>query len=86
MSTSITSTFTSERGVIDTTALSCLVHVACSHTAHHLLAIYSLGAGPNLIKAAFGTNAAYQRPAVPPPEPVNKGNWKEFLGDERCLS
>ncbi|KAH8102203.1 hypothetical protein BXZ70DRAFT_906177 [Cristinia sonorae] len=54
-----------------------------NHATHHLLAIYSMGAGAQLLKAAYATHVAYQRPAIPPPGPVNEDNWKEFLGDER---
>lgn len=54
-----------------------------SHSTHHLLAIYSMGAGPKLLKAAYATHVAYQRPAIPSPGPVTKDNWKDFLGDER---
>ncbi|KAI8976416.1 hypothetical protein BD414DRAFT_446586 [Trametes punicea] len=53
-----------------------------NHASHHLLAIYGLGAnGPNL-EAAYETHASYQRPAFKSPEPINKDNFHEHLGDE----
>ncbi|TCD67715.1 hypothetical protein EIP91_012012 [Steccherinum ochraceum] len=53
-----------------------------NHSTHHMLAIYALGAGPKLIKAAYASHEAYQRPAVSAPSPITKENWKEHLGDE----
>ena len=65
-----------------------------SHATHHLLAIYAMGANPLLLKGAYETHVAYQRPAFPSPETeeharaetklvIDQSNWKEYLGDER---
>ncbi|THH26455.1 hypothetical protein EUX98_g7731 [Antrodiella citrinella] len=54
-----------------------------NHAAHHVLAIYALGASPELIRAAYSIHKGYQRPAVPPAGVVTKSNWKEHLGDEQ---
>ena len=62
-----------------------LTRRAYSHATHHLLAIYAMGANAQTIKAAYATHRAYQRPAVPPPEPIGKHNWKEHLGDEKYV-
>ncbi|OSD00411.1 hypothetical protein PYCCODRAFT_1414510 [Trametes coccinea BRFM310] len=54
-----------------------------NHASHHLLALYHLGAsGPN-IEAAYGTHTSYQRPALPPTEPITEKNFHEHLGDEK---
>lgn len=68
-----------------------------SHAVHHLLAIYAMGARSLLLKGAYETHVAYQRPAFPSPKPdeharaeprlvIDQSNWKEYLGDERCAS
>ncbi|THH28632.1 hypothetical protein EUX98_g5552 [Antrodiella citrinella] len=54
-----------------------------NHVTHHLLAIHSMGADPVLLKAAYATHIAYQRPAIPSPNAIDTNNYKEFLGDER---
>ncbi|TCD65714.1 hypothetical protein EIP91_002290 [Steccherinum ochraceum] len=54
-----------------------------NHSTHHLLAIYSMGADADLLKDAYSTHVAYQRPAIPPPGPITKENWKDHLDDER---
>lgn len=60
-----------------------------SHAAHHLLAIYAMGANTELIEAAYGTHTVYLRPAFAPPEGekistiINESNWKDYMGDER---
>ncbi|EGG10926.1 uncharacterized protein MELLADRAFT_92312 [Melampsora larici-populina 98AG31] len=56
-----------------------------NHIAHHLLAMYALGAPPALIKAAFETEALEQRPALSPPsgEMFNEKNWTIHLGDDK---
>ena len=68
-----------------------------SHAAHHLLAIYAMGAPKKLLEAAYETHVVYQRPAFPSPEEpdtkpqgddfkkviIDEKNWKDYLGDER---
>ena len=39
-----------------------------SHAAHHLLAIYAMGAPKKLLEAAYETHVVYQKPSFPPPE------------------
>ncbi|TGZ79500.1 hypothetical protein EX30DRAFT_342371 [Ascodesmis nigricans] len=40
-----------------------------NHTAHHLLALFSLGAPSSLLKASYDHESSYQRPRPPPPSP-----------------
>ncbi|GJE99831.1 hypothetical protein PsYK624_161040 [Phanerochaete sordida] len=62
-----------------------------NHCSHHLLAIYAMGASPEVIRAAYETHVAYQRPAFPSTETteakdsviITESNWKDYLGDER---
>ncbi|GJE93605.1 questin oxidase family protein [Phanerochaete sordida] len=68
-----------------------------NHAAHHLLAIYAMGAPASLLDAAYHTHVVYQRPAFAPPETfearkvredmeevvLDDSNWKDFLGDDR---
>ncbi|EKM51237.1 uncharacterized protein PHACADRAFT_263270 [Phanerochaete carnosa HHB-10118-sp] len=68
-----------------------------NHAAHHLLAIYALGAPASLLNAAYHTHVVYQKPAFPPPETdearkareavakvvIDDTNWKDYLGDDR---
>ncbi|KAG0147796.1 hypothetical protein CROQUDRAFT_670371 [Cronartium quercuum f. sp. fusiforme G11] len=55
-----------------------------NHIAHHLLALYSLGASPSVIKAAFENEAPDQRPTLKPVEEIlNEGNWTDHLGDDK---
>ncbi|KAM0747010.1 hypothetical protein T439DRAFT_318264 [Meredithblackwellia eburnea MCA 4105] len=53
-----------------------------NHTAHHLLAAYSLGAGPSLIKDIYELQKVINKPMLPLQSvEVNETNWTEFLGD-----
>ncbi|CAL1702702.1 unnamed protein product [Somion occarium] len=54
-----------------------------NHAAHHLLAIYALGADRNLLKAAYQTHVLYQRPSFPSPGEITQETWKDYLGDEK---
>ena len=67
-----------------------LASVCLSHSTHHLLAIYALGADKQTLEAAYATHVAYMKPAFPPPEGEKKidtviddSNWKDYAGDER---
>jgi len=59
-----------------------------NHIAHHLLAIYALGASPQELQKAYNDNKGYQRKL----KPVQQNNvedmsdrkkFKEFLGKEK---
>ncbi|KAG9312564.1 hypothetical protein JVU11DRAFT_6960 [Chiua virens] len=54
-----------------------------NHAAHHLLAIWALGAPGPVIEAAYATHCEYQRPAFDSPEHINNHNFYKHLGDER---
>lgn len=73
--------------------------VTTSHAAHHLLAIYAMGASADLLNAAYHTHVVYQIPAFPSPDyeelklvedarktTIDESNWKEYLGDERSTN
>jgi hypothetical protein len=53
-----------------------------SHAAHHLLAIYALGASAPVIDAAYQTHVAYQRPAVASPGVITAKTFNDHLGQE----
>ncbi|EGN97420.1 hypothetical protein SERLA73DRAFT_57794 [Serpula lacrymans var. lacrymans S7.3] len=53
-----------------------------NHAAHHLLAIWALGASAPVIKAAYQTHCDYQLPAYKSPEPITTKNFNDHLGDE----
>ena len=59
--------------------------ISRSHAAHHILAIWALGAPRLVIEAAYGTHCEYQRPAFASPGPINSHNIYKHLGDERCV-
>lgn len=56
-----------------------------NHIAHHVLAMYGLGAPPALIKAAFEREVPEQRPAFSPAlcEIFDEKNWTIHLGDDK---
>jgi len=54
-----------------------------NHAAHHLLAIYQLGAIDTLLEAAYQTHVSYMRPAYESPEPITTENFDEHLADEK---
>ena len=53
-----------------------------SHVTHHVLAIYGLGASPEIIEDAYGTHD-YLKPVVKSPDPITESNFAEHLGDAR---
>ena len=57
-----------------------------SHAAHHILAIWALGAPGPVIEAAYATHCEYQRPAFASPGSINKHNFYRHLGDERYVA
>lgn len=59
-----------------------------NHIAHHLLTIYTLGAGPDIIQRQYDLNKGYQRPAVSLEASVvedmrDPKHFKKYLGDEK---
>ncbi|KAI0076664.1 hypothetical protein K474DRAFT_1707993 [Panus rudis PR-1116 ss-1] len=54
-----------------------------NHAAHHILAIFAMGADRTLLNAAYQTHAVYQRPLLESPGPIDEKNWKEHIDDER---
>ncbi|KAI0631662.1 hypothetical protein C8Q77DRAFT_1061280 [Trametes polyzona] len=51
-----------------------------NHASHHLVAIYALGAGGPLIKAAYETHVSYLLPALESPEKITEKNFFDHLG------
>jgi hypothetical protein len=51
-----------------------------NHLAHHLLAVYALGATPGVLQAAYDEHASYQAPRKPCPTPITPDTWKQHLG------
>lgn len=59
-----------------------------NHIAHHVLAIYALGATKQEIQQAYDINKDYQRPQYPVEEKLvhdisDKANFAKFLGQEK---
>lgn len=57
-----------------------------NHAAHHLLAIWAMGASAKIIFSAYETHCVYQRPAFDSPSRITRHNFNEHLGDERFYS
>ncbi|KAH7914911.1 hypothetical protein BJ138DRAFT_1170289 [Hygrophoropsis aurantiaca] len=57
-----------------------------NHAAHHLLAIWALGASAPIIDAAYKTHCDYQRPAFESPHDINYKNFRDHLGDQKYYS
>jgi hypothetical protein len=53
-----------------------------SHVTHHVLAIYGLGASPEIIENAYQTHD-YLKPVFESPDPITDKNFAEHLGDAR---
>ena len=49
-----------------------------------MLAIYALGASPEIIEDAYSRHD-YLKPAFDSPEPITEKNFNEHLGDERYV-
>ena len=59
-----------------------------NHIAHHLLAIFALGATPEQLQRAYDGNIGYQRPQYPIKEKIvqdmsDRAQFKQFLGKEK---
>ena len=59
-----------------------IIAESLSHVTHHVLAIYSLGASPEIIENAYKTHD-YLKPVFESPEPITDDNFAEHLGDAR---
>ncbi|KAG2048627.1 hypothetical protein BDR06DRAFT_895223 [Suillus hirtellus] len=57
-----------------------------NHAAHHILAIWAMGASAKIIFSAYETHCVYQRPAFDSPSRITRHNFNEHLGDERFYS
>ena len=51
-----------------------------NHLAHHLLAVYALGATPEVLQAAYDEHASYQAPRKSCPNAITPDTWKQHLG------
>ena len=56
---------------------------SCSHSTHHVLALYTLGASPEIIEDAYETAHDYLLPVIKTPGPITEKNFAEHLADER---
>jgi hypothetical protein len=70
-----TSEHTSYRAAQDLTCLS--------HITHHLLAIYALGASPDLLASAYKNEEGLQRAAFPSPGEITHENYADHIGEEK---
>jgi hypothetical protein len=52
-----------------------------NHLTHHVLAAYSLGATPDILKKIYDIHAGYQKPLPPNKVTKNRVNWKDHLGE-----
>ncbi|KAF8999014.1 hypothetical protein BDZ89DRAFT_1105585 [Hymenopellis radicata] len=53
-----------------------------NHVAHHVLAIWALGANKDLIEAAYTFDIPFQKPVLEPTERITDVNFKDHLGDD----
>lgn len=54
-----------------------------NHNAHHILAIWALGASKEIIEAVYREDVPAQRPAIKSPGPISSANFNAHLGDEK---
>ncbi|KAH9170233.1 hypothetical protein EDB89DRAFT_1979523 [Lactarius sanguifluus] len=54
-----------------------------NHASHHVLAVYALGASPELIRDVYKTHLPVLKPTLVSPVPITQENFIEHLGDER---
>jgi len=58
-----------------------------SHTSHHVLAIYALGASPELIKDSYNNSQLPKLLPIPvSPNRITEKDFAEHLGDEKYIS
>ena len=56
-----------------------------SHAAHHAVALWSLGATEQALKAGYETDKTFQLDAIKSPEEITKATWKQHLGQDRSV-
>ncbi len=57
-----------------------------SHASHHVLAVYALGASPELIRDVnYKTHLPKLLPTFANPGPITEENFTEHLGDEKYV-
>lgn len=61
------------------------VAITISHIPHTLLTLWALGADASIINKTYEENSKDQRDAFVSPNPITKENWKDYLGDEKCV-
>ncbi|KAI0262047.1 hypothetical protein BC834DRAFT_845236 [Gloeopeniophorella convolvens] len=54
-----------------------------NHSSHYVLALYALGAPPDVIKNAYANERKTLRPAFASPTSINEDNFSEHLGDAK---
>lgn len=54
-----------------------------SHTVHHLLALYALGADEKTIRSTYTFQTNKQRKAITAPRAITSENLADHLGDEK---
>jgi hypothetical protein len=54
-----------------------------SHVAHHILAIYAMGANGKLLREGYKNDGDFQRPLGTSPGPISDDNFVDHLGDEQ---
>jgi hypothetical protein len=58
-------------------------HVSVSHSVHHVLAIWAMGASGETIKGAYKANEDFLLDPVAPPEEITEKNFDEHLADRK---
>jgi hypothetical protein len=56
-----------------------------SHSAHHALAVWALGANGAVIKGGYRNDSSFQRPAFKSPEVITTANFNDYIGDKRSV-
>ncbi|KAJ8081515.1 hypothetical protein PM082_007360 [Marasmius tenuissimus] len=57
-----------------------------NHIAHHVIAVWALGAHEDIVRMGYDKNEFLQQPKGSSPEPITEQNWIEHLGDRRFYS
>ena len=65
--------------------LAALLTVRTSHTSHHLVAIYAMGAGGPLLEEVYKTHIVTLQPAFKSPEPITDDNFWKHLGQREYV-
>jgi hypothetical protein len=56
-----------------------------SHTAHHAVALWALGANEQALRKGYETDKSFQLDAIKASEEITKANWKQHLGEDRSV-